>query len=51
VIVITALDLTAEDRARLSGQVETILQKGLFRRDDLLEEVRRLAAECHDRKI
>jgi len=46
VIVVTAKDLTAEDRARLSGQVETILQKGLFRREELIDEVRRLAAEC-----
>jgi signal transduction histidine kinase/DNA-binding response OmpR family regulator len=42
VIVITARDLSAEDNRRLNGSVERILQKGAYRHDDLLAEVRRL---------
>lgn len=40
VVVVTAVDLTAQDRARLNGRVETILQKGVFRREELLDAVR-----------
>lgn len=39
VIVITARDLTKEDRARLNGHVSRVLQKGLYSRDELLHEV------------
>jgi CheY-like chemotaxis protein len=46
VVVITAKDLTAEDRSRLNGHVTKILQKGAsprgYPRDELLAEVRRL---------
>jgi len=42
VIVITARDLSAEDHQRLNGSVERILQKGAYRHDALLAEVRRL---------
>ena len=42
VIVITARDLSAEDHHRLNGSVERILQKGAYRHDALLAEVRRL---------
>ena len=41
VVVITAADLSEQDRARLNGGVEQILRKSAFDRDDLLEEVRR----------
>jgi CheY-like chemotaxis protein len=44
VIVITARDLSMEDRARLNGHVSSILQKGLYSRDDLLEQVSTLVA-------
>ena len=45
VVVVTARDLTAEDRARLSGSVERVLQKGApGRRDALLREIRELVA-------
>ena len=40
VVVVTAADLSAEDRARLNGGVEQILQKTAFTKDDLLEQVR-----------
>ena len=45
VIVITALDLTAADRARLNSAVETILLKDLFDPAQLVEIVRRLVTD------
>ena len=42
VVVLTAKDLTAEDRERLNGRVERVLQKGAYTKDALLGEVRRL---------
>ncbi|NWG15715.1 MAG: response regulator [Chloroflexi bacterium] len=45
VIVVTAMDLTPDDRQKLNGQVKQILQKGAFRQDELLSEVRRLVLE------
>ena len=42
VIVITARDLSADEIRRLNGSVERILQKGAYRHDDLLAEVRAL---------
>jgi CheY-like chemotaxis protein len=42
VVVVTAKDLTAEERGVLNGQVSRILQKGDYNREDLLEEVGRL---------
>ncbi|MBI1916690.1 MAG: response regulator [Planctomycetes bacterium] len=50
VVVITAKDLTPEDRLflngslLLSGHVKRVLQKGKFSREELLNEVRRLVA-------
>ncbi len=38
VVVVTAKDLTADDRERLSGRVGSILQKGAYSREDLLRE-------------
>jgi CheY-like chemotaxis protein len=46
VVVITAMDLTPEDRQRLNGSVTQILQKGAYSRDELLEEVRQLVLSC-----
>jgi DNA-binding response OmpR family regulator len=40
VIVITAKDLTEDDRRRLNGGVERIIQKGPTSREQLLAEVR-----------
>jgi CheY-like chemotaxis protein len=42
VVVLTAKDLTADDRRRLNGRVERILQKGADDAGRLLSEVRRL---------
>ncbi len=40
IVVITAMELSAEDRARLNGNVERVLQKGSYSRDELLNELR-----------
>jgi threonine synthase len=39
IIVITAKTLTTNERRRLGGQIEALLQKGSFLDDDLLEEI------------
>jgi len=39
VVVVSAAELTAEDRQRLQGHVKKILQKGDFSREDLMREV------------
>ena len=40
VVVVTAKDLTLEDRQRLSGQVRRIFQKGGFSREELMREIK-----------
>ena len=40
VVVITAMDLTNEQREQLGGRVERILQKGAYTRDELIDIVR-----------
>ncbi|HEV2800472.1 MAG TPA: response regulator [Pyrinomonadaceae bacterium] len=42
VVVITAKDITLEDRVRLSGYVEKIVEKGAYSRDDLLSTVKQM---------
>jgi signal transduction histidine kinase/CheY-like chemotaxis protein len=42
VLVVTAKDLTPEERLKLNGWVEQVLQKGAYSRDELLAEVRAL---------
>jgi len=44
IAIITAKDLTSEERKRLCGRVEKILQKGAYSREELLSEVRDLLA-------
>jgi CheY-like chemotaxis protein len=52
VVVVTAKQLNAEDLARLQGSVENILQKGVYTREELLQEVRALVdARAHERGI
>ncbi len=41
VVVVTAKEITAEDRARLNGQVRRIFHKGSFSREELTAELRR----------
>jgi CheY-like chemotaxis protein len=45
VIVITARELSEEDRARLNGNVTRVLQKSLYDREELLEQVGRLIVD------
>jgi len=40
VIVLTAKDITLEDRMRLKNGVQNIFQKGAYKRDNLLAEIR-----------
>ena len=44
VVVVTAKDLTPEDRQRLNGQAERVLAKGALGPEALLAEVRELVA-------
>lgn len=44
VVVLTAKDLTAEERGKLNGGVSDILQKGAYSKDALLREIRNLVA-------
>jgi GAF domain-containing protein/CheY-like chemotaxis protein len=44
VVIVTAKDLSAEERERLNGSVVRILQKGAYDREELLAEVRTLLA-------
>jgi CheY-like chemotaxis protein len=41
VVVVTAKEITAEDHARLNGQVRRIFSKGSFSREELTAELRR----------
>ena len=50
VVVITARDLTPEDRARLSGSVQRVLEKGVLGGEALLREVRELLARSTARR-
>jgi signal transduction histidine kinase/CheY-like chemotaxis protein len=45
VVVVTALDLSAQDRARLNSGVETVLLKEAFKPSDLIDGLRRLVAK------
>jgi CheY-like chemotaxis protein len=46
IVVVTAKDLTAGERRRLNGYVETILHKAGDSREALLTQVRDLLAKC-----
>jgi CheY-like chemotaxis protein len=46
VLVVTARDLTEEDRQRFNGGVERIIQKGGYAGDDLLREVADALSAC-----
>ena len=45
VLVITARDLTEEDRRRLNGGVQHILEKAAYQQEELLRRVRELVSE------
>lgn len=42
IIVVTAKELTPEEKRRLEGRIHALMQKGEFMNDDLLDEVRAL---------
>lgn len=46
IVVVTAKDLTAEDRQRLNGYVQYIVRKGSHTREELLREVADRIASC-----
>jgi CheY-like chemotaxis protein len=50
VLVLTAMDLTDVDRRRLNGEVERVMQKGAYDRDELLREVGQVLAACIERQ-
>jgi CheY-like chemotaxis protein len=50
VVIVTAKELTAEDRERLNGSVIRILQKGAYGEQELLAEVRALVAASIGRR-
>lgn len=41
IIIITAKDITQEDREKLKGNVENILQKGSYNQKDLIKEIKK----------
>jgi hypothetical protein len=45
--VVTAKDLTPGDRQQLSGQVEQVLEKSPYTREQLLEHVRDAVVTCN----
>lgn len=47
IIVLTAKDLTPSERNYLRNSVKVVMQKGVYRHDDLLAEIRRLLAVTH----
>ena len=47
VIVVTAKDLTGDDRIRLTGMVEEVLEKNACTREQLLEHVSEAVAACN----
>jgi CheY-like chemotaxis protein len=46
VVVVTAKEITEEDRQRLNGSVSQVLQKAGHRRDELLAAVRKQVRAC-----
>jgi CheY-like chemotaxis protein len=46
IIVITARDVSLQDRLRLNGHVQKILNKGALSQEQLLQEVRDLVEDC-----
>jgi len=49
-VVITAKDLTEDERRRLNGGVDRVVQKGAYGRDELLSQIRQLVAAYASRE-
>ena len=47
VVVVTSKDLTEDDRERLNGMVEEVLEKNAYTREQLLERMREAVASCN----
>ncbi|HBY81590.1 MAG TPA: hybrid sensor histidine kinase/response regulator, partial [Cyanobacteria bacterium UBA11148] len=47
VVVLTAKEITPQDRQRLNGYVENILQKGAYQREELLGQVHKLVSRLN----
>jgi DNA-binding response OmpR family regulator len=50
VIVVTARDLTAEDRMRLNSGIETVLMKDSFNPTSLIERIREAVSKQRQSK-
>ena len=50
VIIVTAADLSADERRRLDGGVSHVLEKAAYARDEFLEQIRRLVANYAETK-
>ena len=50
VVVLTSKDLTNDERQRLSGQAEQVLEKGGYDREQLLSDVRELVLKCAEKE-
>ncbi len=46
IVVITAKDITPEERSRLNGNVQAVLTKGAYNQQEFLKEIRDLVAQC-----
>ncbi|HEX8919246.1 MAG TPA: hypothetical protein VF898_12140, partial [Chloroflexota bacterium] len=44
IVVLTAKDIGPDERRRLNGRVEKVIQKGALTIDDLLSQMRQLVA-------
>ena len=51
VLIVTAKDITADDRLRLNGHAERIMQKGAYARSDLLNEIRDMVLLCTEHPV
>jgi CheY-like chemotaxis protein len=50
IVVVSAKQLTEDDRRQLSGSVQRVLQKGAFTREELLQELRTLVSSARSRR-
>jgi CheY-like chemotaxis protein len=48
VVVVTAKDLSESERALLNSQVQNVIEKGAYSRDQLLTMVRSALADSHN---
>jgi CheY-like chemotaxis protein len=51
IIIVSAKELTLQERQFLTGQVEVLLQKGLFNEVELLEDVSQALKQIHQQEI